>query len=117
MLLALILTLGGPWAPHADAQTVPQDAAYWRTYATALKPNSAIAVRQNDGHTVRGKLIGTTPDDLVIHVRPLTFRRRLDQHIRFDAISRISKMHPIRDGFIGGAAAVGGLMLFFYLSF
>jgi hypothetical protein len=39
----------------------------------------------------------------VIHVKQLPFRRRLDQHIRFDAISKLSKRHPIRLGFISGA--------------
>ena len=118
ILLALILSLGAPWAPQAEAQPVPQDAAHWRTFAAALEPNSTVAVRLTDGHTVRGRLLATTAEDLVIHVNRASFRRRLDRRIRFDAITKLSKGHPARDFAIATAvtAGLGTLLIVWWLN-
>jgi hypothetical protein len=94
------------------AQTAPKDAAYWRAYVASFKPKSTVVVRLHDGSRVQGRLVTTTGDDMLIRVKRLPFRHRLERRVRFDAVETLRRTHPTRDLIIGEAAAVGLAFLF-----
>jgi hypothetical protein len=106
---ALAFTIGGQLP--ATAQVVQKDAAYWQTYITTLKPNSTVKVHLNDGASFEGRLIATTAEDMMIRVKRLPFRPRLEQRIRFDAVKSLSRTHPVRNLIIVEVCVVGGTLL------
>lgn len=91
----------------AGAQPAPKDEAYWQAYIAAVRPGSIVKVRLHDESRFEGRLLATTADDMVIHVKRLPFRRRLERRVRFDAIESLSGTHPIRDFVLSVAVTVG----------
>ena len=79
--------------PSGEAQTLDKDAAYWRSYVAAMRRNDTLKVRLIDGPTLRGRLIDTTPEEMLI-TRKRAFRRGVEQRVRFDAVENLSE--PIR---------------------
>lgn len=96
ILVVTLVVLSACPLPSGEAQNMDKDAAYWQSYVAAMRPNDTIKVRLIDGPTLRGRLKGTTPEDMLI-LRDRAFRRGVEQRVRFDAVGNLSRTHPTRD--------------------
>src|SRR5262245_33253038 len=90
----LLFTLSGQ-AP-ATAQQVPKDAAYWQAYATATKRNDTVTVVLTH-ETLRGRLLETTADDMLIQPDRRLFHRPPLRRVRFEDVTKMARTHPNRN--------------------
>ena len=74
ILVVTLVVLGACPLPSGETQTLDKNAAYWQSYVAAMRRNDTLKVRLIDGPTLRGRLIDTTPEEMLIR-RKRAFRR------------------------------------------
>jgi hypothetical protein len=100
--------------PCVNAQTRPDDADAWRTYAAKLDPNAYVRVRLKDGKNLKGYVVEVAPD--AIRVNPRTRVAVPLRTVRFDEIVAIDrrsepKWNPGAKVLLGVGIGVATLMV------
>jgi len=108
--MCLVIVFAVTLPECVEAQQPPKDAAYWSTSLAQMKPRSTVRVKLIDGHTLQGRLLDTTADDMNILVQR-SFRRGIERRVRYDAVKNLSQTHPNRDQLIAAAAGMGVALL------
>jgi hypothetical protein len=94
------------WQAPATAQQVPKDAAYWQAYAAATKRNDTVKVKLTR-ETLRGRLLETTADDMLIEPNRRLLRRQPLRRVRFEDVMTMTRTHPHRDAAISAGVGAG----------
>jgi len=81
--LVLAVTLS-----RLEGQQPNKDAAYCSAFVLHLKIPSDLKVLLTDGHTIRGRLIDATADEMEIYAERV-FRGGVNRIVRYDAVAKV----------------------------